>query len=68
MGKDEVIQYNSWEFNEEVSEVFSDMLSRSIPDYDNMRDLMFRMARNFVIPYSNVLDIGWSIIKETHRV
>ena len=60
MGKDEVIQYNSWEFNEEVSEVFSDMLSRSIPDYDNMRDLMFRMARNFVTPYSNVLDIGCS--------
>lgn len=60
MGKDEVIQHNSWEFNEEVSEVFSDMLSRSIPDYDNMRDLMFRMARNFVTPYSNVLDIGCS--------
>lgn len=60
MSKDEVMQNRSWEFNEEVSEVFSDMLSRSIPDYDNMRDLMFRMAKNFVTPYSNVLDIGCS--------
>lgn len=60
MSKDNVMQNRSWEFNEEVSEVFSDMLSRSIPDYDNMRDLMFRMAKNFVTPYSNVLDIGCS--------
>lgn len=60
MSRDEVVQEYPWKFNEEVSEVFSDMLSRSIPDYDNMRDLMFRMAKNFVTPYSNVLDIGCS--------
>ena len=60
MSRDEVVQEYPWKFNEEVSDVFSDMLSRSIPDYDNMRDLMFRMAKNFVTPYSNVLDIGCS--------
>lgn len=60
MSRDEVVQDKPWEFNEEVSEVFSNMLSRSIPDYENMRDLLFRMARNFVTPYSNVLDIGCS--------
>lgn len=60
MSRDEVVPEYPWKFNEEVSEVFSDMLSRSIPDYDNMRDLMFRMAKNFVTPYSNVLDIGCS--------
>ena len=68
MSKDEVMQNSSWEFNEEVSEVFSDMLSRSIPDYDNMRDLMFRMARNFVTPYSNVLDIGCSTGLSSQRL
>lgn len=50
----------SWKFDESVAEVFTDMLSRSIPGYDNMRELMFRIARNFVQPYSNVLDIGCS--------
>lgn len=50
----------SWQFDESVAKVFTDMLSRSIPDYENMRDLMFRMARNFIRPYSNVLDIGCS--------
>lgn len=57
---DNVIQNHPWEFNEEVSEVFSDMLSRSIPAYDNMRELTYRMARNFVRFHSNVLDIGCS--------
>lgn len=50
----------SWKFDESVAEVFTDMLSRSIPGYDNMRELMFRMARNFLRPHSNVLDIGCS--------
>lgn len=50
----------SWEFDEGVAEVFTDMLSRSIPDYENMRELMFRMARHFLQPFSNVLDIGCS--------
>jgi tRNA (cmo5U34)-methyltransferase len=50
----------SWKFDESVAEVFTDMLSRSIPGYDNMRELMFRMARNFLRPHTNVLDIGCS--------
>lgn len=50
----------SWKFDEGVAEDFPDMLSRSIPGYDDMRELMFRMAKNFLQPYSNVLDIGCS--------
>ena len=50
----------SWKFDEGVAEIFTDMLSRSIPGYNDMRELMFRMARNFLQPYSNVLDIGCS--------
>ena len=54
------MEEGSWRFDDGVAEVFPDMLSRSIPDYENMRDLMFRMARNFLQPFSNVLDIGCS--------
>ncbi len=50
----------SWKFDASVAENFTDMLSRSIPDYENMRDLTFRIARRFLRPYSNVLDIGCS--------
>lgn len=49
-----------WTFNEEVADVFTDMLSRSIPDYDSMRELMYRMARNYVTEGSHILDIGCS--------
>lgn len=60
MIRSEQITEGSWEFDDSVAEVFPDMLSRSIPDYENMRDLEFRMARNFLQPFSNVLDIGCS--------
>ena len=58
--KDEIQAEGKWMFDENVAEVFSDMLSRSIPDYETMRDLTFRMARKFIRPFSNVLDIGCS--------
>lgn len=58
--KDEIIAKSHWQFNENVANVFEDMLERSIPDYESMRQLMFRMARNFITPFSNVLDIGCS--------
>ena len=58
--KDEYIPQSKWEFNEDVSSVFPNMLSRSIPGYDGMRELVFRMGRNFVEEGTNVLDIGCS--------
>lgn len=58
--KDDFIPTGKWKFNKGVSEVFSDMLSRSIPDYETMRDLTFRVARTFVRPGGQVLDIGCS--------
>lgn len=33
-----------WEFNEDVANVFGDMLSRSIPGYNDMRDITFRIG------------------------
>ncbi len=58
--KDEIIAASRWKFDESVASVFEDMLERSIPDYDSMRKLLYRMAKNFLMPYSNVLDIGCS--------
>ena len=57
---DHYIPNSQWEFNGEVTKVFQDMISRSIPGYDAMRELVFRMARNFVKEGTNVLDIGCS--------
>ena len=49
-----------WEFDAEVTSVFGDMLSRSIPNYDTMRELCFMVGRNFVKTDGNVSDIGCS--------
>jgi tRNA (cmo5U34)-methyltransferase len=38
--KDNTTPSGSWEFNEEVTASFDDMLQRSIPDYTNMRRLV----------------------------
>lgn len=58
--KDEYIPQEKWEFNSDVSSVFPDMLSRSIPGYESMRELVFRVGRNFVEDGTNILDIGCS--------
>lgn len=58
--QDNYIPTKQWEFNQEVTDVFPNMLSRSIPGYDSMRELVYRMARNFVKEGTNVLDIGCS--------
>ena len=49
-----------WEFDDEVTKVFGDMLSRSIPNYDTMRELCFMVGRNFVRENGIVSDIGCS--------
>lgn len=58
--KDNYVPTKQWEFNKEVTDVFPNMLSRSIPGYDSMRELVYRMARNYVKEGTNVLDIGCS--------
>ena len=58
--RDHVNPNGKWEFNEEVAKVFGDMLSRSIPNYDTMRELCFMVGRNFVKRDGRVADIGCS--------
>lgn len=51
-----------WEFDESVTQVFDDMLERSIPQYDLMRKTVTDTACHFLLeqPGSHVLDLGAS--------
>ena len=58
--KDEVIPDDKWKFNEEVTRVFENMLSRSIPEYAVMRNLVKEISIKYLGAYGSVLDIGCS--------
>ena len=60
MIKDEVMPSGKWEFDDSVTAVFDNMLERSIPAYEDMRELCFRIGRNFVKPDGTIIDIGCS--------
>lgn len=51
---------DSWEFDQEVTRVFDNMLKRSIPQYDLMRKTCFDLAVEFIQPDSYVVDLGCS--------
>ena len=61
--RDEHRPNGKWEFDESVTSVFPDMLSRSIPGYGTMRDSVVRVAKSFFSPDKNnqyLLDLGCS--------
>lgn len=47
-----------WDFNEDVANVFTDMLERSIPDYHTMRKLVDKVAEHFIKPNTRFVDLG----------
>lgn len=47
-----------WTFDQSVSDVFDDMLRRSIPQYDIMRESVFTVASSFVRPHTQIVDLG----------
>lgn len=49
-----------WEFDEQVTECFEDMLERSIPQYAVMRQLVQEIGQKFVRRGSIVVDLGCS--------
>lgn len=55
---------DKWEFNEEVSEVFDEMLNRSIPSYNRMRYLINEISKEHIkntsLKHNNILDLGCS--------
>ena len=54
------VENKKWEFNKEVAACFDNMLERSIPQYDLMRELTFKIGREYVQQGTNVIDIGCS--------
>lgn len=56
---DDVMKEGKWAFDDEVAEVFDDMLMRSIPDYVNMRSLVFNIGKRYVNG-GTIVDIGCS--------
>ncbi len=51
---------SDFQFNEEVANVFDDMLVRSVPFYLEQQSLIEEIARCFALPGSLVLDLGCS--------
>lgn len=60
MEPDHIIQDNKWEFNEDVTNVFEDMLSRSIPQYQIMREATVDIVSKFIQNGDMILDLGCS--------
>ena len=58
--KDEIISKGIWKFDSQVTEVFDDMLKRSIPGFDVMREITTSIAAKFAIPETYILDLGCS--------
>lgn len=51
---------NKWEFNREVTAAFDNMLSRSIPQYEVMRQACFDLACHYRQPNTDIVDLGCS--------
>jgi len=60
MQKDEVMPGDKWEFDGDVAEVFDDMLARSIPQYEVMRQACFDLACRYQQKGTDIVDLGCS--------
>lgn len=49
-----------WEFDEDVTSIFDDMLRRSIPQYDVMRKSVVDIASAYAVESSTIVDLGCS--------
>jgi len=57
---DNVQPEGAWEFDDQVAEVFDDMLARSIPQYTVMREAVAEIARRYSKPGTAIVDLGCS--------
>src|SRR5262245_56079293 len=57
---DKTMPDGKWTFDGDVTDAFDDMLARSIPQYDVMRDLVLSLGLTFVKPRTDVVDLGCS--------
>lgn len=57
---DQTMPDGKWQFDDDVTAAFDDMLQRSIPQYDVMRTAVFQVGRRFVKPSTDIVDLGCS--------
>ncbi|MBL7924838.1 MAG: carboxy-S-adenosyl-L-methionine synthase CmoA [Bacteroidia bacterium] len=57
---DALPKINDFEFGQQVVEVFDDMVSRSVPYYNEMQRMLAELARDFAVEGTNVYDLGCS--------
>lgn len=57
---DQTMPDGAWKFDEGVTAVFDDMLARSIPQYDIMRQACYELAVRFRQPKTDIVDLGCS--------
>lgn len=53
-------EIQDFEFNDKVAFVFDDMVSRSVPYYEEMQRMVCELATDFAKPYTQLYDIGCS--------
>lgn len=58
--KDNVMPTGKWEFDQEVTDCFGEMLERSIPAYADMRELVKRIGKRYVKRKTTIVDMGCS--------
>jgi tRNA (cmo5U34)-methyltransferase len=58
MEKDNHVPGKNWEFDKDVARVFSDMLQRSIPQYNVMRQTVKDIAFKYMKNETGVIDVG----------
>ena len=58
--QDNVMPSGKWEFDQEVTDCFDEMLERSIPGYSDMRELVTRIGKRYVQRRTSIIDLGCS--------
>jgi tRNA (cmo5U34)-methyltransferase len=58
--RDETMPEGRWVFDGSVTEAFDDMLARSIPQYEVMRDAALSVGKVFAQEQTDIIDIGCS--------
>ena len=57
---DQVLAGQRWTFDGDVTAAFADMLARSIPQYDIMRQACYHLALHHAHPQTDIVDLGCS--------
>ena len=66
--QDERNRANDFDFGEKTAEVFDDMLDRSVPSYEEIQRMIGEIAADFVVPGSNLYDLGCSTCNTFVRI